>query len=144
MTCPRCEKALARETVVGTEVDRCPGCGGVWLDPGEGEAVTRPDEAGAVPTEVLAAAIEDHHRSVPVDPPVDCPRCGEAMAREVFERSGVEIDRCKCGVWLDTGEVEKIASYRTERLEEMAGRFEKASHARLERIYARAYFDLGT
>jgi Zn-finger nucleic acid-binding protein len=37
--CPACKSALSVFLVEGLEIDRCPSCGGVWLDPGEYDAV---------------------------------------------------------------------------------------------------------
>ena len=41
--------------------------------------------------------------------PFDCPRCGVGLA--MSERQGIEIDYCpQCrGVWLDRGELDKLA-----------------------------------
>jgi hypothetical protein len=33
--CPRCGAGLQQETRQGTTIDRCAGCGGLWLDRGE-------------------------------------------------------------------------------------------------------------
>lgn len=39
-TCPAgCATKLVKETFQHFEIDRCPTCGGVWLDPGELEAI---------------------------------------------------------------------------------------------------------
>lgn len=40
LICPRCQGAMAEETHEGVLIDRCTGCGGVWLDPGELQALT--------------------------------------------------------------------------------------------------------
>lgn len=45
--CPdhRCEQiALVIETVRAVEIERCPNCGGVWLDQGELEVLTAREE----------------------------------------------------------------------------------------------------
>jgi Zn-finger nucleic acid-binding protein len=39
--CPQCASKLASEDVEGVEIDVCPQCGGVWLDPGEYDAARR-------------------------------------------------------------------------------------------------------
>ena len=45
-----------------------------------------------------------------------CPKCGGALADVDFQ--GVRIDRCTAcsGMWLDAGEIEKIASRGSEEL----------------------------
>ena len=44
--CPRGDGALETITVEGVEVDRCGTCGGVWLDAGELEQLTRREGGG--------------------------------------------------------------------------------------------------
>jgi hypothetical protein len=39
MPCPKCGRKLEEAAYQGLRIDRCPGCGGVWLDPGELEAL---------------------------------------------------------------------------------------------------------
>ena len=139
MNCPFCQQALLLETVAETEVDRCPGCKGVWLDTGEGEALTCPV---GLNQEDLGALLDDTlQEQPPRAEPLDCPRCGTKMWLENFAKSSVEIDRCKCGVWLDAGELEKIQSYRRARMKELGNRTFRVNPAELERLYARMYFD---
>jgi len=40
LTCPRCQAKMVEETHEGVLIDRCEGCGGVWLDPGELQVLT--------------------------------------------------------------------------------------------------------
>jgi ribosomal protein L37AE/L43A len=46
MTCPRCGKTLHERIEHGVSIDECPGCGGVWLDKGELDALVKADEQG--------------------------------------------------------------------------------------------------
>lgn len=39
MRCPKCGESLKEETFQKVLVDQCTGCGGIWLDAGELEAV---------------------------------------------------------------------------------------------------------
>ena len=43
MRCPRCDGTLSSKTFEGVEVDTCDKCGGVWLDSGELEQLTKRD-----------------------------------------------------------------------------------------------------
>jgi Zn-finger nucleic acid-binding protein len=43
LDCPACETTLDQRDEHGVTVDYCPGCGGVWLDPGELEQLTGHD-----------------------------------------------------------------------------------------------------
>ncbi len=155
MQCPRCDgHSLSAQTLSGIEVDRCPSCNGVWLDRGEGEMVTRPGELPAAVIEEIQA-LADGAAAPDQSAPLPCPRCEATMRRERYAESAVEIDRCRCGVWLDDGELEKIASYRARCMEQLARRGAEAagegdagldlsfSAASLERAFARIYFDVG-
>ena len=44
--CPKCDGALMEISYDEVEIDRCTKCGGVWLDPGELERLTKQEESG--------------------------------------------------------------------------------------------------
>jgi uncharacterized protein len=46
MRCPKCGEQLEEITFQEIQVDRCTGCRGVWLDPGELERVTENESQG--------------------------------------------------------------------------------------------------
>jgi len=46
--CPRCQRELRVVTVGGVEVDRCQGCGGMYFDQGELQAILRRHSAGRI------------------------------------------------------------------------------------------------
>jgi len=41
MTCPRCDGTLQTNNFEGVDIDTCDKCGGVWLDSGELEQLTK-------------------------------------------------------------------------------------------------------
>ena len=45
MKCPKCGMDLIEVDYKSLKVDRCSGCDGVWLDPGELEAVVRMEKS---------------------------------------------------------------------------------------------------
>lgn len=143
MNCPRgCAQGLERYVHADVELDRCLGCEGLWLDIGEGELVSRPDD---MPQELLdRIALDLAYPQDDKSTAMPCPRCEKVMARERFSKSGVEIDRCGCGVWLDKGELEKIQAHRKRALEELARQGDDYPPLMLERAMARFFFDLGT
>ena len=46
MSCPKCGIKLIAVHFNGVEVDKCPGCEGVWLDAGELEAISKFNNGG--------------------------------------------------------------------------------------------------
>ena len=46
MQCPRCDAKLKASTFEQIEVDVCEKCGGLWLDSGELEQLTKRPDAG--------------------------------------------------------------------------------------------------
>ena len=46
MRCPRCDGTLQESKVEGVSIDTCDKCGGVWLDSGELEQLTRKETGG--------------------------------------------------------------------------------------------------
>jgi uncharacterized protein len=46
MQCPRCDGSLTETKVEDVMIDTCDKCGGVWLDSGELEQLTKKDSSG--------------------------------------------------------------------------------------------------
>jgi Zn-finger nucleic acid-binding protein len=46
MTCPRCASAMNEVAIEQVKIDRCTGCGGVFLDKGELELLTHAKSGG--------------------------------------------------------------------------------------------------
>lgn len=46
MKCPKCGSALKEENLHGVMIDRCTGCGGIYLDKGEFELLARAQQGG--------------------------------------------------------------------------------------------------
>jgi membrane associated rhomboid family serine protease len=106
--CPKCYTDLNQVTHRDVTVDLCPGCMGLWLDPGELAQIRGAREDIPSASNAVASAIHQEEISTYI-----CPRCEGAF--ETFEYtpgSGLYIDRCQdCqGIWLDAGELKKIKS----------------------------------
>lgn len=107
--CPRCKTPLEIRICNNEEYDVCKECGGMWLDKTEFQNAVRPSL-------VYKEEIKKAYRRTPIDEPLEyapCVRCGKLMNRRNFGRiSGVLIDECgRHGIWLDTGELEKIQHF---------------------------------
>lgn len=104
--CPICHEAMAVYELDGIEIDRCPACGGTWLDTGELELIA--ERAGTEPGPVMRALSEP---SSPRTLPRRCPRCSKPL--QTVKTAGeppLEIDRCsrRHGLWFDRGELLKL------------------------------------
>lgn len=106
MQCPTCHKSLKSESLHGQAVDRCLACNGLWLDHSELGPIVRQTEPGTVPNAKAASCSGE----------VTCPRCGESLvAFNYAHDSGVFVKKCaSCGgIWLESGQLELMAQYRT-------------------------------
>lgn len=107
LECPRCKSEMREAWYKNAFIDNCNKCKGTFFDQGEMFAVLgatadpsywdRPETGGRVrPGKIL------------------CPRCSAEMLLQDVAKDDlkVEIDRCpNCGgIWLDSGESEKIMS----------------------------------
>jgi hypothetical protein len=106
ITCPKCSTVLDRKVVVQVEVDLCPSCGGIWLDPGELERLKQ--SAHLRDVDLLRQFAGEGRRVPPTSRAVKlpCPVCeGRLTALELGE---VAIDVCEScrGIWLDRGELQ--------------------------------------
>jgi len=90
-------------------VDRCPGCGGIWLDSGELEMMEK--GAGLEQAEIMQQArrelLQESERLVSIVG--FCPKCEKSKLHQVSKR-GVELDVCSfCGgMFFDEGELERM------------------------------------
>ncbi|MBP7125843.1 zf-TFIIB domain-containing protein [Myxococcota bacterium] len=114
MRCPHDQAELERVRYESdVQIDECPRCHGVWLDPGElrtiqetlernyAEILRRPPPDGCLDAYRMA-------RQARADR-IACPVCGcEMNRREYGYCSQVMIDECTCGTWLDAGEIERL------------------------------------
>ena len=100
ITCPKCGSPMHEQSVNGVTIDRCEGCGGLWFDHGEAEALAEDwivayiDRAG----DTTAGRLDE------IDT-IDCPRCGDTMARHVRLEQALWFEQCeRHGTYLDAGE----------------------------------------
>jgi Zn-finger nucleic acid-binding protein len=145
MNCPRCQEALEASDREGLHVQSCTGCQGIWLAQGNAEMVSRPGEELPAAVQAELAALDQAEHVEDDSPQLSCPGCAAPMERDFFANSHVVIDRCRCGVWLDPGELEKVMAYRSKSLETLQERHQgdddfAFTPAALERAFARLYF----
>ncbi|MDH7599155.1 MAG: zf-TFIIB domain-containing protein [Sedimentisphaerales bacterium] len=106
MDCPVCRDPMVTLELAGVEIDHCLGCGGIWFDRGELEALmASPDE-----TEQLIWSLR------PVDAGREgyrrCPLCDRRMEKVALDlgQTRVVLDRCRDGdgLWFDKGELVQV------------------------------------
>lgn len=115
MNCPKCRKVdMKSETHAGITIDRCPVCGGIYLDRGELERLLQKDLGNVADGFSSAAALHDMDGM-----PAFCPKCN----REMMMLTGAgEIrfewcDRCEA-VFLDRGELASLQLFADDDLED--------------------------
>ena len=118
MKCPACFNELTQIQVGRLVVDACQGgCGGIWFDAFELQAVDEENEPG----EPLLQIRQDPTAIVDMARKRECPRCaGIKLHRHYFSaRRRVQVDECPncAGYWLDAGELAQIRAEKTEAAE---------------------------
>ena len=101
----------------GITLDHCSRCSGVWLDSSELTALVETREKTWSKRKIDAALNETGETGVPAherERLLTCPKCQADMKPVNYQySSGIILDRCPAGhgVWLDTGELDKIQIY---------------------------------
>jgi uncharacterized protein len=111
MKCPACRRPLRSTALGDVTLDACHGgCGGIWFDGGE----LKLDPPAAELQQWLDDLAASKTVSVDLSPRRRCPRCPDSVLMRHFSSASraVTIDECPtcAGVWLDSGELEKIRS----------------------------------
>lgn len=98
--CPRERTPLHEQRAGRVNVDLCPNCRGTFVDGIELRRVVGDD--------ALALALSGLRGAPPE--PIACIACSSPMFLDIVD--GIELDHCvEClGVWLDAGEVERLAA----------------------------------
>jgi membrane associated rhomboid family serine protease len=106
LICPKCLSDMSAIDHQGVTIDVCPGCRGIWLDPGELAFLLGADEDLPTTPETMGTGTRYLETSTYI-----CPRCqGGFDTFEYAPGTNLFIDRCKScsGIYLDAGELKKI------------------------------------
>ena len=105
LCCLKCNSIMDRTRIDDIEVDHCPRCGGLWLDHGECERLTKKMVSDVERLKKLVAP-RPGPPPVPTEVEATCPACTGDL-REL-PLGGIHIDYCtRCkGVFLDRGELD--------------------------------------
>jgi Zn-finger nucleic acid-binding protein len=107
LCCLKCTSVLDKARVDDLEVDHCPACGGLWLDHGEIERLSRKIASDVDRLRRLLAGPQAGPPAVPSEVQGSCPACQSQSVKEVA-LGLIHIDfcaRCK-GLFLDRGEID--------------------------------------
>jgi Zn-finger nucleic acid-binding protein len=110
MLCPRCQIVLNSIILKDIQIDICPVCHGVWLDKGELQKLIETH----APIDIDAGQADRKIDEKLWEGEIACPICGKLMQKFRYAvTSDIVIDSCRegCGVWLDKGEIIRIADY---------------------------------
>lgn len=111
--CPRDGGRMEQERIGSVRIDRCPQCGGIWLDKGELEQVVKSAEPRAVQAEVDIGAASGAKTRQRVGH-IKCPRDGKDLRVKRHDaQAHVEIDQCdSCGgAFLEAGELADLSEF---------------------------------
>ena len=115
MGCAKCGGSLVDKDDAGMPFGECSSCGGMWFDSIALEAVFAKQQPSR-----FVGGVEDL-MSLPESSPssLKCARCHADLM--VTTKLGVTVEWCRSckGIHLDSGELEKIASFRKRRLFEL-------------------------
>ncbi len=123
ISCPLDGTTMDRVNLTGVAVDRCPACGGVWLDRGELRAILDAGARGRARIEALDVEAKPVEGERPQ--PLLCPRDRQRMSvHRDPKQNHIEYDLCaKCGgVFFDAGELRDLTHVTiAERLKGLLG-----------------------
>lgn len=112
--CPRCKGALRGRELSDAQVVECCACGGLWLTQDHFEELCDSEDARErTAHELHARAAAPQVMEPGATRYLPCVACRELMNRRNYASiSGVVLDVCrKHGVWLDSGELEKVLAF---------------------------------
>jgi Zn-finger nucleic acid-binding protein len=108
MQCAKCKTEMTAIDIDGIEVDRCDGCGGMWFDLGEKEALKASTHKDAERIDIGDPSRGERQNEIR---DIDCPRCNTGMVKlSHHEQRHIEYERCATcgGVYLDAGEFDDL------------------------------------
>lgn len=116
MLCPHCKININTITVKDIDIDICPSCYGVWLDKDEILRLVEinRNELKLIDNEEEIDSEDKNKVEKLYENEIECPRCNKLMQKFPYAGSSdIIIDSCRngCGIWLDKGEILRIAEY---------------------------------
>jgi uncharacterized protein len=118
MNCPYDKTPFIKEIYESDiEIDKCPQCRGIWLDPGELEEIQKTQEidySDRLEKHVNKDAVKYNKERQLKSNTINCPGCEILMEKhEHGHNSMIIVDICpSChGLWLDEGELEALEIY---------------------------------
>lgn len=120
MRCVSCGGELVGQEACGLQMDRCHLCGGMWLNRGELDRLVdaQDEDVRWMDLDLWAEA----HKVTGAVSERECPYGHGPLATLTYGDSGVQVDVCRTcgGIWLDSGELERIVDYLEEQAESLS------------------------
>lgn len=117
--CPICKTPMETIDIKSSGhffIERCSTCMGLFFDPGELNALLDKSVDNVYRIDLNSLWSMNQIKNQPASRTlayINCPVCGKLMNRTSFgARSGVVVDTCKHGIWLDNGELRKLLEWR--------------------------------
>ena len=107
MQCPKCRSEFETLRHEGIEVDRCPGCGGIWFDALEKERLA--SSAGGAELDAGDPRVGRRYNDMTN---IQCPRCEVKMFRMTdHTQFHIEYESCPTcyGTFFDAGEFKDLS-----------------------------------
>lgn len=107
MKCLRCKDEMLKEGLNNVLIDRCPRCGGVWLDRNELDRIVKNRRSKYKKDLFLDIKMEEHiEKRFPFIG--DCQKCGGQIV--FYERDDLILDKClSCGgTFFDGNEIKMV------------------------------------
>lgn len=112
MKCPDCQNELKAVDCKGITIHECPHCKGKWFERDELKRAENSTDDTLRWLDFDPFGKDAEKLSMASDGRI-CPKCSQKMQSLKYMDSQVVIDKCPAckGVWLNTGELEKIVRY---------------------------------
>jgi Zn-finger nucleic acid-binding protein len=117
LPCPCCTSLMPAAQIGGIGINECTGCNGLWV-PGDkfdllvDRTIEVRRQAKGTATPAPSPRVKGNNPYSQKVKYRKCPECDGFMQRRNFRKSsGVIVDRCQHGTWLDADELEQIAGF---------------------------------
>lgn len=136
MKCPNCDNELIPAKYKDLDLDKCPGCAGMWFDLKELDDL---EDTAFSDDESKGSLVWDKKQSER-----KCPKCNKEMVKFNYRLDNLELEYCEDmhGYWLDKGEEERVTDEMKKRIDQLDKKYEAEEEwaGHLKRLQSRSFF----